>query len=183
MSCARTPIQEPDLSSVEKACRFLKSNDPNMKFLNTNYLRPGRDLFKKDNILRIELDTSDIDNDKLKTFNTFFNTLKQKITDETGFKVEEKYVDYSKYFNWNNEFITPEKKQKFLEKVLYKIYDVPEDMHVDYEECFDDYTMHEMLDREKKRDYYRIYKKMYPDTKLTLYGDFYNYDLPEMFQK
>ena len=84
-----------------------------MQILNINYLRPGRNLFKKDNILRIQLDTSDIDNDKLKTFNTFFDTIKQKITDETGFKVEEKYVNYSKYFNWNNEFITPEKNKSF----------------------------------------------------------------------
>ena len=180
MSCARTPIQEPDLSSAKKACEFFKSNDPNIQILNTNYLRPNRDLFKKDNILRIELDTTDIDNDKLKTFNTFFDTLKQKITDKTGFEVEEKYVDYSMYFNWNNEFITPEKKQKFLEEVLYEVYDVPDNMRYEYQEFFNDYTMDEILYREKVRDYHRIYKKMYPDTKLT-YENFLDNSLPEMF--
>ena len=182
MSCARSPIKEPDLSSVKKVCEFLKSNNPNIQFLNTNYLRPGRDLFKKDNTLRIQLDTTDIDKDELETFKTFLDTLKQKIIDATGFKVEEKYVDYSKYFNWNNEFITPEKKQKFLEEVLYEIYDVPYKTRHEYEECFDDYTMSEILNREKTRDYHRIYKKMYPDTKRT-YLDFLDNFLPEMFEK
>ena len=182
MSCARTPIQEPDLSSVKNVAEFYKSNNPGMVLLNTNYLRPGRDLFKKDNILRIELDISDIDKDEIKKFNTFLDKLKQKITDETGFKVEEKYVDYSMYFNWNNEFITPEKKQRFLEKVLYEIYDIPDKMRIEYQECFDDYTMREILNREKIRDYHRIYKKMYPDTTLT-YLDFLNDGVPEMFQK
>ena len=182
MSCARTPIQEPDLSSVRKVCEFLKSNDSNIKFLNTNHLRPGRDLFKKDNTLRIEIDTTDIDVKKFEKFLTFLNTIKQKITDETGFKIEEKYVDYRKYFNWNNEFIKPEQVNDFLKNVLYEIYDVPDNMCIEYQECFDDYTMSEMLNREKLRDYYRIYKKMYPDTTLT-HLDFLAGDLPEMFQK
>lgn len=170
----------PKSYTKEDVSRAFKNLNKNVIFLNNNYLRPDNeyDLDKK-GLLKIELYIFENDPEKLKKFD--------EITEETLLKLSENsidyqvtYNDYSMYFNWMNEFITPEKKQKYLETVLYKLYDVPESIHSEYEHCFDDYTMDEMLNREKIRDYHRIYKKMYPDTELT-FMDFLNGKVPEMF--
>lgn len=170
----------PKKNTKEDVARAIKNLNPYVRFFNNNYLRPDTEYdFDQKGLQKIELFIFESDPEKLKKINEITEETIRNLSENS---IEYQYTknDYSMYFNWNNEFIPPEKTQKYLEKVLYKLYDVPEDIHNEYETCFDDYTMHEMLDREKLRDYHRIYKKMYPDTELT-YSDFINGKVPEMF--